>query len=286
MRLRCVLAALALALSSVPTLAEDAKPKRIVSLNLCTDILLVDLVTPERIRALSINAADPLISPVSERGKAFMRVHANAEEVLALDPDLVVNAEYTSPATVALLKRVGRRVVEIPMATDIAGIRRAIVQMADVIGDRAKGEAAVAAFDARLSRLIAASTNDKPSPTALIYQINGIASGVGLLEDEALRLAGFRNLAPELGADRGGRVALEAIIMTPPDLLALAGPSDEYRTVIAETLAHPAIAVTMKHRSTIVLPWRQWICGSPYIADAIETLVEARQRMGAGKPRS
>jgi len=197
-----------------------------------------------------------------------------------------VNAEYTSPATVALLKRVGRRVVEIPMATDIAGIRTAIVRMADVIGDRAKGEAAVAVFDARLSRLIAASTNDKPSPTALIYQINGIASGVGLLEDEALRISGFRNLAPALGVDRGGRVALEAIVMTPPDLFALAGPSDEYRTVVAETLAHPAISATMKHRSTIILPWRQWICGSPYIADAIETLVAARQRMAAGKPRS
>ena len=37
MMLRCALAALALALSSAPLLAQDAAPQHIVSLNLCTD---------------------------------------------------------------------------------------------------------------------------------------------------------------------------------------------------------------------------------------------------------
>lgn len=284
MILRCALAFLALALSPVCVLAQQAKPQRIVSLNLCTDILLVDLVAPERIQALSVNATDPLISPIAERARRFKRVHADAEEVLALDPDLVVNAEFTSPATASLLKRMGRRVVEIPMSHDIAGVKISIGLMSEATGETAKGQAIVADFDARLSRAAATPESATSRPTALIYQINGIASTTGLLEDEALRIAGFRNLAPALGPDAGGRVALEAIVANPPDLLALAGPSNEYRTVIADTLAHPALAAAMKGRATIVLPWRNWICGTPYVVEAIEALAEARRRLASRRP--
>ncbi|HWV82218.1 MAG TPA: ABC transporter substrate-binding protein [Hyphomicrobiaceae bacterium] len=284
MILRCALALLALVLSPALAAAQQAKPQRIVSLNLCTDILLIDLVAPERIQALSVNATDPLISPVAERARRFKRVHADAEEVLALDPDLVVNAEFTSPATASLLQRIGRRVAEIPMAHDIEGVKKSIARMAEVTGEAAKGQAIVADFDVHLSRLVAGLPSTASRPTALIYQINGIASGTGLLEDQALQLAGFRNLAPALNPDAGGRVALEAIVANPPDLLALAGPSEEYRTVVADTLAHPAIAAAMKGRATIVLPWRDWICGSPYIVNAIETLAKTRRELAARRP--
>jgi len=279
---RCALLLLALALSPASVAAQQAKPQRIVSLNLCTDILLLDLVAPERIQALSVNATDPLISPIAERARPFKRIHADAEEVLALDPDLVVNAEFTSPATASLLKRIGRRVVEIPMAHDMASVRRSIAMVADVTGEVAKGQTIISDLEARLSRIATGAQTSRP--TALIYQINNIASGAGLLEDEALRLAGFRNLAPALNPDAGGRVSLEAIVAHPPDLLALAGPSEEYRTVVADTLAHPAIAAAMKNRTTIVLPWRNWICGSPYVVDAIEALSEARRRIAVRRP--
>ena len=109
-------------------------------------------------------------------------------------------------------------------------------------------------------------------------------SGVGTLEDEALRIAGFRNLAPELNLDPGGRVALEAIVAHPPDLLVLSGPSGEYRTVVADNLSHPALAAVMRHRATLVVPWRYWLCGTPHIADAIEELVAARRRLATGRP--
>jgi iron complex transport system substrate-binding protein len=284
MILRCALVLLALALLPADVAAQEAKPQRIVSLNLCTDILLIDLVAPERIQALSVNATDPLISPIAERARRFKRVHADAEEVLALDPDLIVNAEFTSPATASLLRRIGRRVAEIPMAHDIEGVKSSIARMAEVTGDVAEGQAIIAHFDARLSRIVTGLPGAASQPTALIYQINGIASGAGLLEDEALRIAGFRNLAPALNPDAGGRVSLEAIVAHPPDLLALAGPSEEYRTVVADTLAHPAIVAAMSARTTIVLPWRNWICGSPYIVDAIETLSKTRRQLATRRP--
>src|SRR5690606_8616627 len=62
---RIVAAGLALVYALAPAAAEP--PKRIVSLNLCTDQLLVDLVAPQRIGALSRLAADPALSSISDR---------------------------------------------------------------------------------------------------------------------------------------------------------------------------------------------------------------------------
>lgn len=284
MILRCALAALTLTLMPASLLAQDAMPQRIVSLNLCTDILLFDLAAPQRIVALSPSSNDPRASPIAERAQSFKRIRGEAEEVLALKPDLVLAAEFTMPATIAMLERLKLRVVTIPMAQDIAGVRTAMLRVAEATGDVEQGRAAIAAFDARLSRAVTVSPPEAARPTALIYQINGIVSGTGQLEDEALSLAGFRNLAPVLHADRGGRVSIEAIVSHPPDLLLFAGPSDEYRTVVADALAHPALKVVMRDRTTMVLPWRQWICGTPYVAEAIEALADARRRLSTRRP--
>ncbi len=275
--------ALALVAAMSPTHAGAEPAQRIVSLNLCTDQILIDLVPPERIRALSHVAADAASSSIADRARQFTRIHGDAEEVLALDPDLIVTTEFSTPTTVSLLERLGRRVVKIPFANDIAGVRNAVSRIAEAVGAADAGAAVVANLDRRLAAL-AAMPHDGPTPTAVIYQVNSIVSGAGTLEDEALRIAGFRNLAAELNLAPGGRVALEAIVAHPPNLLVLSGPSGEYRTVVADNLAHPALATVMRQRATLVVPWRYWLCGTPHIADAIEALVAARQRLVTGKP--
>ena len=268
----------------IPQTRADAEPaQRIVSLNLCTDQILIDLVPAHRIRALSHVAADAATSSIADRAAAFTRIRGDAEEVLALDPDLIVTTEFSTPTTVSLLERLGRRVVKIPFAHDLDGVRTAVTRIAEAVGAVDAGKAIVAKFDQRLAALSAAPRRDL-APTAIVYQVNSLVSGTGTLEDEALRIAGFRNLAPDLSLDPGGRVALEAIVAHPPDVLVLSGPSGEYRTVVADNLSHPALAAVMRQRATIVVPWRYWLCGTPYIADAIEALVDARRRLTAGKP--
>ena len=273
---------LVLAFFAGPVRAQTP-PQRIVSLNLCTDILLFDIVAPARIAALSPTVDDPRISPIADRVAAIKRIRGQAEEVLSLAPDLVIAPDFTAPATISLLERLHLRVVKIPMAQDIDGVRTAVLRVAEATGDIDKGRTAIAAFDARLSRAAEAVPHTS-TPTALIYQINGIVSASGLLEDEALRRAGFRNISPTLNADPGGRVTIEAIVANPPDLLLFTGPAAEYRTVVADALAHPALKIAMRDRVAMDLPWRQWLCGSPYIADAIERLVDARRRMAQRKP--
>jgi iron complex transport system substrate-binding protein len=185
--------AAAVVLATLPAFAGNL-PQRIVSLNLCTDQILIDLVPPQRIRALSHVAADATVSAVAARAAQFTRVRGEAEEVLALDPDLIVTTEFSTPATISLLERLGRRVVKIPFATSLAGVRDAVRRVAEAVSAVQQGDAIVAEMDRRLASL-ATVPSDIAKPTAVIYQLNGLASAAGTLEDEALRIAGFRNLA-------------------------------------------------------------------------------------------
>ncbi len=280
---RCALAILALALMPASLTAQNAKPQRIVSLNLCTDQILIDLVPRPRISALSHVAADASVSSIADRAKGIKRVRGEAEEVLALDPDLVITTEFSTPTTVSMLERLGRRVVKVPFASDISGVRDVVRRIAEAVGETATGNAVIAKLDQRLAAL-AMPASAGPAPTVVIYQVNSIASATGTLEDEALRIAGFRNLATELHLEPGGRVALESIVANPPDLIVLSGPSDEYRTVVADALTHPALKAVMRDRATLVVPWRHWLCGTPDIAAAIEALADARRNLALRRP--
>lgn len=286
-RLSCRVALVVAGLIGPLSLAAMAStaPKRIVSLNLCTDQILVDLVAPERIRALSHLSADPRVSSIARRAGTMTRVRGEAEEVLALDPDLIVTTEHSTPATVALLERLGRRVVRIPFAQDLNGVRVAISMLAQATSATDAGKAILSALDRRLAAA-AAGVPTGWMPTAVIYQINSLASGNGTLDAAALTLAGFDNLAPRLGLGAGGRLALEALVAHPPDLLVLSAPVGEYRTIVAENLDHPALRVAMRGRDTIVLPWRLWLCGTHHIATAVETLATARRKLERTGPRS
>ena len=124
-----VCAVLAQAGGAVPARASD-QPARIVSLNMCTDQLLVDLVAPERIAGISFLGTDTTLSAEARRLTKFKTLRGTAEEVLALKPDLVIAGEYTTGATVDLLRRLGQTVLLVPLANDFDGMRATIRQIA------------------------------------------------------------------------------------------------------------------------------------------------------------
>lgn len=264
-----------------PAVAQ-AQAERIVSLNLCTDQILLDLVPRARIRALSYLAADPAVSAAAEKARGIPTTKGAAEDVIALDPDLVIAGTWTTPATVELLKRLGRRLEQVPLASDIDGIRTATTQIAAAVGEPAKGAEIIAAFDRRIAAAKAKvmSAAGQP-PAALVYQVNGLASGPGSLADAALVLAGWRNHAAALRLGSGGQVAIEALITSPPDLIVLSARPDEYLTPVADNLRHPLLARFRAAARLEVLPWALWLCGTPAIAEAVERLAEARIRLSA-----
>jgi iron complex transport system substrate-binding protein len=257
--------------------AVAAQPERIVSLNLCTDQILLELVPRQRIRALSWLAADRDVSPVADALAGIPLVRGHAEEILALAPDLVLANPYAAAATVDLLQRLGFTTAVIPFAEDFAGIRRVVRQVAAAVGETARGEQLVARFDADLNAVLAGvSAGQDAQPHALVYQVNGLVSGPGSLIDAALAAAGLGNRIHRLTAARrlgaGGRLALEALVAAPPDLVVLAQAPGTYATVVSDNLRHPALRRLMQFKPSLILPMPLWLCGSPRITEAVRLL--------------
>ena len=251
-----------------------AKPQRIVSLNLCVDQIIIDLVAPERIAALSFLATDQMMSAISERAQSYTRVKGAAEDVLALDPDLIFVGAYSTPATRNLLRRLGKHVVVVNQPATFDGIRDVIRQLAKAVQEDARGEAMIAAFDRRLARAL--EQRGSQVPTALALQVNSFVSMPGSLLDDAFRVAGLHNVAVQLGQGRGGRVALESLLNQPPDILVLVNAPDDFRTVLADNLRHPAVRHLSARQTHVTLPMWSTLCGTPYVATAVSLLIKAR----------
>src|SRR5690606_42130669 len=88
---RLLACALGLAIAANAAAAPPAKPQHIVSMNLCTDELLMRLVAPERIASISHLTQQPLNAPLglAELASQLAVNHGLAEEGLVAGPDLI-----------------------------------------------------------------------------------------------------------------------------------------------------------------------------------------------------
>ncbi len=275
--LRCVLrtvpvvAGLALAATS----SASAPPERIVSLNMCTDELVLRLADARRIASVTWLSQDPRNANMAEVARRVPANHGLVEQVLALQPDLVVAGAHTTRATIGLLKRVGTSVREFGVPRNLAEMRAQIREMAALLGAEERGEALIADIDARLDAL--ASRRPTPPLRAIVLRPNGFTVGRGSLVDEILTRAGLVNIAAEFDIESYGQIPLEAVALAGAEVLVLNDMPDGPPSLAHEVLQHPVIARLAARLSLVALPSRLWTCAGPSVVDAIEQLVTATE---------
>jgi iron complex transport system substrate-binding protein len=248
-------------------------PQRIVSLNLCADQIVARLVPKERIASVTFLAAEPHSSSVADLVRGIPTNQGLAEEVIGLDPDLVLAGRYTARGAVRFLERHGRPVVDLDVAESFAAARAQILDIAKAAGVPERGAALVAEMD----RKLAASPDAGRKPRAMMLGPNGFATSYGPLVDEMLARAGLVNIAAELGA--GGRtgIPLEAAILGKLDMLIVDTGSRAGPALAQEILDHPAVRALKRDVLVVELPSNLWTCAGPQLADAVALLAEARR---------
>ncbi len=254
MDLRCFVP---LGLCGEPVAGLSAAAERVVSLNLCTDQMLV-LLAPEKVAALTPLARDPALSFVAPQAAHLPIVRASAEAVLRLHPDLILAAPYGAQTTLALLAQERVPLLRIALPQDFPGIRQMTRLLANALGVPRRGEALLAAMDATLAALPHAGQATR----ALVWEPRGFTAGPGTLMDAVLRAAGFAN-----ASDGSVVIGLEALLRRPPDLLVV--PTDPAWPSLATTLLdHPALA-GLRRRA---IPPALTLCAGPFTAEAAAML--------------
>lgn len=245
-------------------------PARVVSMNLCTDQLAMMIAAPGQLVSVTHVAADPNTSVMAEAARSFARNAGRAEEIYALQPDLVLAGVYSDPVAVGLLRRLGIEVAEFPVLTALDQIPGQVRRMGRVLGREAAAEALARGVEARLAALPAPAP---PHPVAAFFHASGYSLGEGTISHDIVTRAGFENLSETLGMEGGGHLALETLIMARPDLI-ITGRLYPGASRSEEVASHPALDGIPRFATG-----PEWTCATPATLGAVEALVRLRDRL-------
>ncbi|MDR2856256.1 MAG: ABC transporter substrate-binding protein [Novosphingobium sp.] len=261
-------AALALAGAGAPAAiaAPPGKvepPRRIVSLNLCTDQLVLALADRSQIAGLTRNATNAEMSAEAARARGLRILGSSAEEILAIAPDLVVGAP-TGGDLMHILARRHYRLLHVTATERLEDIFAAIRQTAAAIGHPARGEALIA----RMRRNLARIPRTGGGKVAAYYQRRGYLTGNGTLVDDLMRRLGLVNLAGRLGKPVLSQVGLEEMVAARPDYIIVESATDRITDQGTEMLHHPALGNIPR----ISIPQAWTVCGGPAYVDAARSI--------------
>lgn len=259
----------------IPVIAAPvtAASQRVASLDLCADELVLRLAGPGQLVSVSRLGADPAETTLSGHARGLDRNHGKLSDVAALAPDLVVTSGGIGGGLAATLAaRLHIRVLTLPPAPDIAGVRANIRAVAVALGREAAGEAEVARFDGALGAMPARARS-----AMLIYSGGTTPPATGLAA-AFLRYAGLRQLTAN------GTVRLEALLADPPQIIVHGQYHTKQTSLGTLWLAHPAwqrLPATTRQFST---DGRPWTCLGPELAPEIARL-RARVNVPEFQPR-
>ncbi len=201
----------------------NAKPQRIVSMTLGTDEILLDLVGPERLIAVTYLAADATTSNIAERPELaqipnVIQPNPSPEQIIALEPDLVFVATFTDSTMIQQLRDAGLPVFAVGFFSSIEAMQQNILTIGDLVGEPEKAAAMVDEMNARL-QAIAEAVAGKEKPSVLYLASDGWVAGSGTTVDDIIVRAGGVNAAADL-VD-WNQVSEEVIIQMDPDYVIL-----------------------------------------------------------------
>lgn len=260
------------------------KPQRIVSLSIGTDEMLAGMVPLERIMALTYLADDPGISNVTEQaGRIAAKVRANPEQLIALQPDLLVIPDWQSQELIATVREAGIPVYVYHTADTIAEIQQNIRELAQVVGEEIAGERLIAQMDAELATVrqrVDSIPADKRQ-TVVRFSLMGAGGGQDSLFDDICRHAGVINGAAAAGLGKTGLLSKEQIVKINPDVFLMpmwdyTGKSDmqKYREEIRSDPGLQAVKAVRDNR-LIMVPDKYQSCSSHYIVYAVRDVANA-----------
>jgi iron complex transport system substrate-binding protein len=266
-------AAVMLGLTGVAAGAPGAKPQRVMSLNMCTDQLLLQLLPADRIASvtyLSRAFYHPLISAEA----AHVAVNYNSpEEVLAQHPDLVISGNVFSPGGRAVFRQAGIALLEVPFANGFDDIRTITRSIGRAVGEEDKANVLLRRMDATLAELRATAPN--PGISVLGWDSGGNVPGRGTLFGEILDAAGAENVAEKttdsLVYGSYTNFDLEQLVALGPQAVLHSGSLGDRPDALNQKIQHRVVRKLFAGRE-LTYPEILYRCGLPQSADAAKTL--------------
>jgi iron complex transport system substrate-binding protein len=191
----------------LPSVGTSEVPVRVVSLDLCTDWMLSHFAGRDRVKALS-----PLVKqyPVSWIADDWPVHDGSLEQILELEPELILTGQYNAMMLRRRLRELGLRVEILPLPQNLRDIDNYQQKFLQLLGMPVTG-----------SKRSQAEIDNSKAARLLLLGANGIATGRNTFENDVIEQAGWQNYLKEDGYIR---LDLEQVISDPPDAVLWSAP--------------------------------------------------------------
>jgi iron complex transport system substrate-binding protein len=246
-----------LALAAAPV---SAAPRRVASLNLCTDELVLMLAAPDQIVSVTHLAQQEAETPLWRRALRYRRNDGSLLSVVPLRPDLIVTMGGGGRDRLRIAERLGIPVVDLPFAQSLGDVARGIGRLAAALGRPEAGTALLR----RMTALIESAPGSRQD--AIWLGGGGRTVAASGLEAQWMALAGMRQREMQ-----GDRVSLETLLVHPPAILLRSDYRQGQYSAGQRWLEHP-LAREARAGRTIPTDGRLWTCMGPLLVGEIYRL--------------
>lgn len=227
-------------LAGVPRLLP-APPQRIVSTILSGDEMLLELIEPARLVAVTPYIDTPGMSnSVGAVPRAVQRLQANAEAVIALQPDLALVATYSRSEEVQMLVAAGIPLLRLSAFASFHEVMDNLRLLGAAVGAEARAARLITQMQQRLLE-VERRVQGRPRPRVLYYALGGHSVGADTLIDDIITRAGGTNVAREAQLTGWPRMPLELVLRLQPEVVILpVWNTDPVTDVVRTYLPEPA----------------------------------------------
>ena len=262
-----------LSFAGVAVSAQDY-PQRIVSMNLCTDQLLLLLVDKQRIASLSYFARDPEYSALASLAEGIPPNRGQADEVITFAPDLILTSQFSATLAANLLERMNYKVHRLGFAASLEEVFDQIHEVSEVTGSQASAEKLITTIRRDIAFQQEGLLQELQGKSAVFFASNGFTYGSASLQDSFIRSLGMRNIAAEAGISGPALLSLEVLIAAAPDYLFIDQGRAHDTRLAHPMLQHPAFASHAARTRSVTLADTYFQCAGPQFALAYAELAE------------
>ena len=257
----------------------DRKPQRVYGNTLSLEEVLLDLLPPERIAAVSPPTLDPEYSLAADKAARVVgRVPAypGPEPIAALQPDLIFAQLRARPETIATLEEMGFKVFCMEVPTNLDMVRKRLRQMSEAVGEPERGQALLAELDEKVAYVKSRTAGIPPEKRRVLLGFSSMGAfghPDGLFHD-ICRQSGVINGAARIHMAYGSHLSDEQILQIDPDIMMFVddGAANDYGGQIRDrVLGDPALqtAKAVKNRRFFFLKDRYRASNTQHMGDAI-----------------
>lgn len=264
-------------------LTIQEEPKKIVSLVLGTDELLLGLVDPDRVVGLSGQEGNSKsVSLAADMGGNYPKMENNFEVILEQKPDLIIGSSWIKDELLAQIKDSGINYYGYKSPNTIEEQKQVIRNFATVLGAKEKGEEIVMDMEKRIDVIKEKAMNIKEEDmvSVLPYSMHDQTNAKGTIVDEIITLIGAKNAATEAGLEGREKIAKENIIEMNPDVILIMAwgkdDIDEFNAFVEDMKNDPSLQEVnaIKNDRVIVESGRYMTIVTQHLIEGIEFVAE------------